>query len=91
MAQRSKATFQKREREKEKQQKQRDKEARRLEAKKAKAERGSLPGNTNEDPDIAGIKPGPQPLPEQWQWASNRDDEQEELAARRTPKSGASG
>jgi hypothetical protein len=65
MAQRSKATFQKREREKEKQQKQRDKEARRLEARKVKAERE--PVNTSEDPDIAGIKPGPQPLPEQWQ------------------------
>ena len=65
MAQRSKATFQKREREKEKQQKQRDKESRRLEAKKAKAERPQI--DSNEDPDIAGIKPGPQPLPEQWQ------------------------
>jgi len=71
MAQRSKATFQKREREKEKQQKQRDKEARRVEAKKAKAEREPFIGN--EDPDIAGIKPGPQPLPEQWQWAVRRD------------------
>ncbi|ABK17141.1 hypothetical protein [Syntrophobacter fumaroxidans] len=67
MAQRSKATFQKREREKEKQQKQRDKEARRLEAKKAKAERE--PVKIGEDPDIAGIKPGPQPLPEQWRYA----------------------
>ncbi len=66
MAQRSKDTFQKREREKEKQRKQRDKESRRLEAKKAKAER--KPGDKFEDPDIAGIKPGPQPLPEQWQW-----------------------
>ena len=64
MAQRSKATFQKLEREKEKQQKQRDKEARRVEARKAKAERG--PNDSNEDPDIVGIKPGPQPLPEQW-------------------------
>lgn len=64
MAQRSRATFQKREREREKQQKQQEKEARRLEAKKAKAERGPIDGN--EDPDIAGIKPGPQPLPEQW-------------------------
>lgn len=71
MAQRSKATFQKREREKEKQQKQRDKEARRQEARKAKAEREPI--NTNEDPDIAGIKPGPQPLPEQWQYAVRRD------------------
>ncbi len=64
MAQRSKATFQKLEREKEKKQKQRDKELRRQEAKKAKVER--QPNSDNEDPDIAGIKPGPQPLPEQW-------------------------
>ncbi len=64
MAQRSRDTFQKREREKEKQQKQMNKEARRLEAKKARVARKSI--NSNEDPDIAGIKPGPQPLPEQW-------------------------
>ncbi|MEM5787773.1 MAG: hypothetical protein AAGU11_10665 [Syntrophobacteraceae bacterium] len=60
MAQRSKTTFQKREREKEKIQRQRDKEVRRLEAKKAKAERPPVIGD--EDPDIAGIKPGPQPI-----------------------------
>jgi hypothetical protein len=64
MAQRSKATFQKLEREKEKKQKQRDKVIRRQEAKKAKVER--QPDSSHEDPDIAGIKPGPQPLPEQW-------------------------
>ncbi len=69
MAQRSKATFQKQEKEREKQQKQRDKEARRLEAKRAKSERPPLEGD--EDPDIAGIKPGPQPLPEQWQDAEH--------------------
>ena len=73
MAQRSRDTFQKREREKDKQFRQKDKEARRLEAKKAKAEREPVKGN--EDPDLAGIKPGPQPLPEQWQWAARRDDE----------------
>jgi hypothetical protein len=66
MAQRSKTTFQKQEREKEKKQKQRDKEARRLEVRKAKAER--IPSNSLEDPDIAGIKPGPQPLPEWSLW-----------------------
>jgi hypothetical protein len=71
MAQRSKATFQKREREKAKQEKQRDKGARRLEAKQLKANRE--PGVSHEDPDIAGIKPGPQPLPEQWHWAGDGD------------------
>jgi len=67
MAQRSKASFQKREREKAQQQKQRDKEARRLEAKQRKANRE--PAFSQEDPDLAGMKPGPQPLPEQWHWA----------------------
>ena len=71
MAHRSRDTFQKREREKDRQQKQKDKEARRLEAKKARAERGLI--NSDEDPDIAGIKPGPQPLPEQWKWAMRKD------------------
>ena len=71
MAQRSKATFQKREREKEKQMKQKDKEARRVEARKVKAEREPFSGS--EDPDLAGIKPGPQPLPEQWEWDPRRD------------------
>lgn len=64
MAQRSRSSFQKREREKNLQQKQRDKEVRRLEAKQRKANRE--PADDREDPDIAGIKPGPQPLPEQW-------------------------
>ena len=71
MAQRSKASFQKREREKALQQKQRDKEVRRLEAKERKANRESTV--SHEDPDIAGIKPGPQPLPEQWQWTGDED------------------
>lgn len=71
MAQRSRTTFQKREREKALQQKQRDKDVRRLEAKERKANRESL--DNHEDPDIAGIKPGPQPLPEQWQWAGDED------------------
>mgnify|MGYP001061090859 CR=1 FL=1 len=72
MGQKSKASFQKLEREKEKKQKQRDKELRRLEAKKAKVARE--PYNGLEDPDIAGIKAGPQPLPEQWQWAARQKD-----------------
>ena len=71
MAQRSRDTFQKREKEKDRQQKKKDKEARRLEAKKIRAERGPI--NSSEDPDIAGIKPGPQPLPEQWKWAMRKD------------------
>jgi len=40
------------------------KEAKRIEAKERKAE--AKVNNSDEDPDIAGIKPGAQPLPEQW-------------------------
>ena len=40
------------------------KEAKRIEAKERKAE--AKVNNSDEDPDIAGRKPGPQPLPEQW-------------------------
>jgi len=71
MAQRSKTTFQKRERERALQQKQSEKDVRRLEAKERKANRP--PMFSNEDPDIAGIKPGPQPLPDQWQWTGDGD------------------
>ena len=28
-----------------------------------------MPFDGDEDPDIAGIRPGPQPLPEQWDYA----------------------
>ena len=40
------------------------KEIRRLEAKERKLQGRRISGD--EDPDIAGIRPGPQPLPEQW-------------------------
>jgi len=61
---RSRYTFHKREKERARQKKQKDKEARRTEAKESKALARSA--NPDEDPDIAGIVPGPQPLPEQW-------------------------
>jgi hypothetical protein len=64
MAKRSRPTFQKREREKARVQKQKDKEARRLASKERKA--NAEPRTGSEDPDLAGIRPGPQPLPEQW-------------------------
>jgi hypothetical protein len=66
MAQRSKSTFQKLEKEKARQQKRKEKEARRIDAKQRKANRDT--GIDGEDPDLAGIKPGPQPLPDQWQY-----------------------
>ena len=64
MPKKSRPTFQKREKEKARQQKQKDKQARRLEAKERRAAAG--PRGPGEDPDIAGIQPGPQDLPEHW-------------------------
>lgn len=62
----SNATFQKRQKERARQQKQRDKAARRMEMKRYK-EQNAVQRTEAEDPDIAGIRPGPQPLPAQWQ------------------------
>ncbi len=64
MAKKSKQTFQKREKEKARIQKRKDKETRRIELKDRAADITTTIGD--EDPDIAGILPGPQPLPEQW-------------------------
>ncbi len=53
----------KRQRERSRQEKQREKEAKRQQRKQEKAEKGPTdPGGV--DPDIAGIVPGPQPIPE---------------------------
>lgn len=71
MAQRPKLTSKKRERERAQQQKQRDKEARRLEARQNRVKQQS--SDSQEDPDIAGIKPGPQPLPDQWERTGGED------------------
>jgi len=64
MANKSKPTFQKRAKELARQRKREAKESRRLEIKERKAK--AKPRFGDEDPDIAGIRPGPQPLPEQW-------------------------
>ena len=69
MAKKSRPTFKKREKEKARVQKQQGKEARRLETKELKANTTSVFGDEN--PDIAGILPGPQPLPEQWNYDRN--------------------
>ena len=71
MAKKSRPTFQKREKEKARQQKQKEKEQRRLESKERRAA-----GPTRiegEDPDIAGIRPGPQALPEQWEYSNHNE------------------
>ena len=72
MAKKSKQTFQKREKEKARVLKRKDKEARRLESKQLKANLMPLIGD--EDPDIAGIRPGPQPLPEQWNYVDDQGE-----------------
>ena len=64
MAKKSGPTPQKRIREIKRMERRRAKEASRLEAKEQKVKTKRKPGD--EDPDIAGIRPGPQPLPEQW-------------------------
>jgi hypothetical protein len=71
MAKKSGSTPQKRHKEIKRMDKRKAKEARRLEAKERKAKGRLRIGD--EDPDIAGIRPGPQPLPEQWNDSS--DDE----------------
>lgn len=61
MANRTKVTQQKRARERAKQERQQEKTRRREEAKTNKT--SSRPSDDGEDPDIAGIIPGPQPSP----------------------------
>jgi len=69
---RPKQSFQKREKERSRQKKREKKEARRLEAKQRKAE---IPSHVlDADPDLAGITPGPQPLPEQWNDVRDPDE-----------------
>jgi hypothetical protein len=53
------------------QQKQKNKATRRLEAKERKTGVGSDVGG--KDADIAGIQPGPQPLPEQWDYIGSTE------------------
>ena len=67
--QKSRPTQNKRARERARQEKQQHKQARRLEAKSRKAATPASAGG--EDPDIAGIIPGPQPSP----WGDEFDEE----------------
>jgi hypothetical protein len=71
MAKKSRPTSQKRIKEKARQERQKEKDARRLEARERKAHAPArLPG---EDPDIAGIVPGPQPLPPEFEAGPTRE------------------
>lgn len=64
-----KPSGQKRSKELARQEKKREKEARRLEAKARKA--NALPRTGDEDPDLAGITPGPHNRPS---WADAEDE-----------------
>jgi hypothetical protein len=68
--QKSRPTQNKRARERARQEKQQAKAARRAEAKTRKANTPAAPGD--EDPDIAGIVPGPQPNP----WGDDDEESQ---------------
>ena len=68
MAQRSRPTLMKREREKARMEKQKMKEARRADRSQRPSDRGA----NGVDPDIAHIKPGPQPLAD---WQIEAEDE----------------
>ena len=56
------ATFAKRQRENQRREKAKDKEQRKADRRKSA---GNSPVAEGEDPDIAGIVPGPQPVPEE--------------------------
>ena len=64
--QKSRPTQNKRARERARQEKQQQKAARRLQS---KSQRPASANNDGEDPDIAGIVPGPQPSP----WGDDED------------------
>ncbi len=77
MAKRSKQTMQKRQKERARMEKQKRKEARRLEAKERRASALPPPEGV-EDPDIAHIKPGPQPLPPEFTSSLDLTEEEDE-------------
>jgi hypothetical protein len=68
MASRTKPTLEKRAKERARQEKRKLKEEKRANAKVQKANRPT--GSGDEDPDIAGIVPGPQPNP----WGDDTDE-----------------
>ena len=79
MASRPKVTQQKRARERARQERQQEKLRRRDEAKLRRANTPATPGG--EDPDIAGIVPGPQPSP--WGDDDLGDDAEDDVKAAR--------
>ena len=76
MARQSRPTQQKRAKERARQERQKEKEARRL-LNKERRSQSSRPRVPGEDPDIAGIRPGPQPRPPEWDFGTPEEDEGE--------------
>jgi len=79
MAKDPRAAAHKRAREKAQQERHKQKQQRRLEAREKKAS-GE---NSGEDPDIAGIQPGPQPRPD---WLDGLDSEEPDGEPSETPQ-----
>lgn len=77
MAQRSRPTLMKREREKARMERQKMKEARRADRSQRPTERSA----NGVDPDIAHIKPGPQPLAD-WQLEAVQEEENSEESSK---------
>ncbi len=73
MSKPSRPTAQKRAKEKARQERQQQKQARRLQSKELKA--NAAPRSGDEDPDIAGIRLGPQPVPPDWDTITSGDEE----------------
>jgi hypothetical protein len=68
----SRPSIQKRAKEKARQERRKEKDVRRLESKERRA---GAPPRTGEDPDIAGIIPGPQPLPPEFDSPPTRHEQ----------------
>jgi len=79
MARDTRAAAHKRAREKAQQARQKEKQQKRLEARE---KRGSGEAS-GEDPDIAGIQPGPQPRPE---WLDDAETDEPDTEASETPQ-----
>jgi hypothetical protein len=75
----TRAAAHKRAREKAQQERQKQKQQRRIEARERKGSEAS----GNEDPDIAGIQPGPQPRPE---WLDDLDSEESDAESAEPPR-----
>lgn len=85
----SRPTFQKRLKEKARMEKQREKMQKRLESRDRKAQEAEFRSNLDIDPDIAGIKPGPQAVPEEWApFMPEEEEEKEEKASEEQPVEG---